>query len=166
MIHHLATKSPSNPPPTSSTVAEAASEAGMVSSCDFASFGGPFGKGKRSEENWAQRGSEKRKPSTNVEHVVAKYHLCHLLIFGLPFFKLVDLMDASEQLGWCVRLAVSSNHKWCYKSQWVKLNARCSPRSKRMTAKFRTCNFPRFTHRIQRKKQLLCQTSVIDWFTA
>ena len=101
-IQHLATKSPTNPLPTSS----AASVAGTVFSCDFASFSGRFGKGKRSEENWAQRGSEKRKPSTDVEHVPVKYHLCHLLIFGFPFFKLVDLVDASEQFGWCVQLVV------------------------------------------------------------
>ena len=37
VIQHLATKSPANPLPTSSTVAEAASRAGTVFSCEFAS---------------------------------------------------------------------------------------------------------------------------------
>ena len=37
VIQHLATKSPANPLPTSSTVAEAASVAGTVFSCEFAS---------------------------------------------------------------------------------------------------------------------------------
>ena len=78
VIQHLATKSPTNPPPrsfTSSTVAEAASGAGTVSSCDFASFGRRFGKGKRSANNWVQEGFPKEK---NINKCWA--HICQILL--------------------------------------------------------------------------------------
>jgi len=61
VIHHLATKSPTNPLPTSSTVAEAASVAGTVFSCDFASVGGRFGRGKEVREIKNPTGVSERK---------------------------------------------------------------------------------------------------------
>ena len=93
--------------------------------------------GLRKKENHQQMLSMYLSSITCVICWFLGFHSLNSLILWMILSSLDDVFN----------LSFFSNHQWCFLSQWVKLKEKYNPWRKRMTAKSRTCNFPRFTHR-------------------